>query len=108
MMTETISRQEVINAVLPKNKPVNGVLFKGRLEEGDYSLIKTIDGWVLKGKISYVGFNFVDRPQEEWINHFDDLFPAESTIECSICHEHQPIQIDVNFCPNCGAIMKSE
>lgn len=44
----------------------------------------------------------------EWINHFDDLFPEDSTIECSICHEHQPMGIDENFCPNCGAKMDGE
>lgn len=47
-----------------------------------------------------------DRPQGKWINHFDDLFPEESTIECSICNEHQPMGIDDNFCPNCGADMR--
>lgn len=47
-----------------------------------------------------------DRPQGEWIVHFDDLFPEESSIECSVCHEEQPLGIDDNFCPNCGARMK--
>jgi hypothetical protein len=28
----------------------NGVLFRGKLEEGDYKLIKTTDGWVLQGE----------------------------------------------------------
>lgn len=84
MSNDTINRKEAINAVLrnlneekyrsswesgavkvmkdtlekmpTEDRPVNGVLFKGRLEEGDYTLIKTTDGWVLKGKTSYVGF----------------------------------------------------
>lgn len=47
-----------------------------------------------------------DRPQGKWINHFDDLFPEDSTIECSVCHEHQPMGIDENYCPNCGADMR--
>ena len=46
-----------------------------------------------------------DRPQGKWIKHFDDLFPEDSTIECSVCHEHQPMGIDENYCPNCGAKM---
>jgi hypothetical protein len=29
---------------------MSGVLFRGKLEEGDYRLIKTTDGWVLQGK----------------------------------------------------------
>ena len=46
-----------------------------------------------------------DRPQGEWILHFDDIWPEESTIQCSLCREHQPMGIDENFCPNCGADM---
>lgn len=48
----------------------------------------------------------LDRPLGEWILHFDDIWPEESTIECSVCHEEQPLKIDDNFCPNCGAKMK--
>lgn len=41
-----------------------------------------------------------------WINHFDDLFPEESTIECSVCHENSSANMPHdNFCPNCGAKM---
>ena len=44
--------------------------------------------------------------QGEWIVHFDDLFPEESTEECSVCHAEQLINgNDDNFCPNCGAKM---
>ena len=46
------------------------------------------------------------RAEGEWITHFDDLFPEESTIECPICHEEQPLGIDDNYCPNCGAKLK--
>ena len=137
MNDDTISRQEAINAVLrnlnkeeyrsswesgavkvmkdtlekmpTEDRPVNGVLFKGRLEEGNYNLIKTIDGWVLKGKTSYVGFNFADRPQGEWIGY-------EIPSECSVCGHHwdeyvfgQELWHDgsvPNYCPNCGARMK--
>ena len=88
-MNDTINRQETINAVLrnlnreeyrsswesgavkamkdtlekmpTEDRPVNGVLFKGRLEEGNYNLIKTTDGWVLKGKTSYAGFDMCDE-----------------------------------------------
>lgn len=44
-----------------------------------------------------------------WIMHLDDLFPLESTQECSICHARQSISIaDDNYCPNCGCRMESE
>lgn len=49
------------------------------------------------------------RPKGKWIMHIDDLFPEESTQECSNCHEHETIQIcNDNFCPCCGADMRPE
>lgn len=54
-------------------------------------------------------YEIADRPQGEWIMHIDDLFPCESTQECSVCHAEQLISIsDDNYCPNCGAEMKKE
>lgn len=49
-----------------------------------------------------------ERKEGYWIKHFDDIFPGDSTIECSICHEEQYTTIDDYFCPNCGARMKGE
>lgn len=41
-----------------------------------------------------------------WINHYDDLFPEESTQECSVCHaEQMGTMLNDNYCPNCGARM---
>lgn len=41
-----------------------------------------------------------------WIYNGDDLFPCESTQECSVCHEHEWITLqNENFCPHCGAKM---
>ena len=41
-----------------------------------------------------------------WISHFDDLFPEESTQECSVCHaEQMGTMLNDNYCPNCGAKM---
>ena len=41
-----------------------------------------------------------------WINHYDDLFPEESTQECSVCHaEQMGTMLNDNYCPNCGAKM---
>lgn len=43
----------------------------------------------------------------EWIVHYNDIFPIESTEECSICHAEQYINgNDDNYCPNCGVKMK--
>ena len=43
-----------------------------------------------------------------WINHYDDLFPEESTKECSVCHaEQMATMLNDNYCPNCGAKMES-
>ena len=44
-----------------------------------------------------------------WINHYDDLFPEDSTIECSLCHEHYYELVTYeNYCPNCGAKMQGD
>ena len=66
-----------------------------------------------------IGFNEIEkvineqptiepRKKGEWIKHIDDLFPAESTLECNVCHHEQPLTIDDNYCPNCGARMEGE
>lgn len=41
-----------------------------------------------------------------WIYHTSELFPADSTMECSVCHEHESVLLaHDNYCPNCGAKM---
>lgn len=41
-----------------------------------------------------------------WIIHVDELFPADSTQECSVCHGEEWLGIKhENYCPNCGAKM---
>lgn len=50
-----------------------------------------------------------NKSKGKWIMHISDLFPADSTQECSICHEEQIIYgRDDNFCPNCGADMRGK
>ncbi len=58
----------------------------------------------------YHGEPYKDRPHGEWIFHTDDLYPAESTQECSVCHSEQNMLglYDDNFCPNCGADMRKK
>ena len=42
----------------------------------------------------------------KWIFSGDDFFPLESTMECSMCHEHENITlVNKKYCPNCGAKM---
>ena len=44
-----------------------------------------------------------------WIYHISDVFPADSTMECSVCHEHESVLLaHDNYCPNCGAKMDGE
>lgn len=44
-----------------------------------------------------------------WIYHPDGLFPAESTQECSCCHEEEYFTLyNENYCPNCGARMDGD
>lgn len=41
-----------------------------------------------------------------WIYHRDNLFPIDSTQECSYCHAEEYLTLDNdNYCPNCGAKM---
>ena len=50
-----------------------------------------------------------NRKTGKWIFHIDDLFPEESTQECSVCHEEEFVKIqNDNFCPNCGADMRDK
>lgn len=69
---------------------------------------------------SSVAQGFVDRVKEikpadvrpvvrgRWKVHYDDIWPTESTQECSECHEEVPLQIVCKFCPSCGADMRGE
>ena len=51
----------------------------------------------------------IEPKKGHWIYHPDDLFPAESTQECSVCHEEEFMSLcNENFCPNCGADMRKE
>lgn len=43
-----------------------------------------------------------------WKVHCDDIWPTESTQECSECHEEVSLLIDCKFCPNCGADMRED
>jgi len=46
-----------------------------------------------------------ERPEGKWIMHIDNLFPEDSSQECSNCHEYQQLLGDDNYCPCCGAKM---
>ena len=41
-----------------------------------------------------------------WIYHRDNLFPSDSTQECSYCREEESLTLhNENYCPNCGTKM---
>lgn len=71
------------------------------------------DKYVIIGlKIAYKAIKrqpTIEAERGKWITHFDDLFPEDSTIECSVCHRHSPADMQHdNFCPNCGADMRGD
>lgn len=52
--------------------------------------------------------DFAEVKHGYWIRHIDDIFPANSTLECSMCHEEECIFLcGDNYCPNCGAKMEA-
>lgn len=65
-------------------------------------------GWntCLKSVLQQPTADYAEVKHGYWIYHFDDLFPSESTQECSVCHEEEGMTIcNENYCPNCGAKM---
>ena len=41
-----------------------------------------------------------------WIYHRDNLFPSDSTQECSYCHEEESLTLhNDSYCPSCGTKM---
>lgn len=41
-----------------------------------------------------------------WTLHYDELYPAHSTIECTVCHAEERMSMhSKKYCPNCGSIM---
>ena len=45
-----------------------------------------------------------ERPHGEWIYHKEWEFDGECAFECSKCG--MGVDVDYNFCPNCGADMR--
>lgn len=48
----------------------------------------------------------VDRPHGEWIYHAEWHSDGECAFECSKCG--MGVDVDFNFCPNCGADLRKE
>ena len=97
-MSDFISRQDAIEAVYQALRtPVSD--YKNNFFHDSMSLAVEI--------VKNIPFAEPERKTGKWIFHIDNLFPEESTQECSVCHEEESIKIqNDNFCPNCGAKMK--
>ena len=129
-MSDLIRREEVKDKVdvmlallqVPKDLREEATeLFIDRIPTADNSIALLPNGELLVDTeytdqvesvrlMNFEGFTRVFKEPKvgHWIKHIDDLFPADSTIECSVCHEEQYTTIDDNYCPNCGAKMEGE
>ena len=90
-MSDLISKQDLLNLPRIETRNVFGELIHESIDVLDIEKLQSV------------------TPAEKvghWIMHIDDLFPVESTMECDQCHKHQPITIDDNYCPSCGAKMR--
>lgn len=94
---DTISRQAAIN------------VFEERLRANGYSNVALVSEF--NRSIGYL----MRLPSAQsvqhghWIYHMSEMFPADSTVECSVCHEHESVLLaHDNYCPNCGAKMDGE
>ena len=88
-MSDLISRQAAIDA------------FMTMTSDGDKA---DWCKWVLKQLPSAQP----ERKAGKWIKHISDIYPADSTMECNVCHAEQTLLCDDNYCPNCGAKMEDD
>lgn len=94
---DTISRQAAIDA-LEEHEKSNG---------HNYSMFVDIVSEcaeIIRG----LPLTQPERKQGKWIYHIDDIFPAESTMECNQCHAEQLLTCDDEFCPHCGVRMEGK
>ena len=92
--TDCISRQALLDKFEPwlKVKDYN---------DGELNMLKAV-----LYEIRFMPPAQPEPKKGKWIYHIDDLFPAESTMECNQCHAEQPLTCDDEFCPHCGAKME--
>ena len=104
-MTEYIEKRSVVNRLIDienefqQYKPFHG------FEHAMYR--KICEAEIAIGKTQAADVAPVRHGH--WIYHIDDLFPNDSTQECSYCHAEENLTLyDENYCPNCGAKMDEE
>ena len=72
-----------------------------RLIDADETLSSLSNDLPYKGSVRRVLMQAptVDGVHAHWIHHPDNLFPTESTMECSHCHEEETVFIlNDNYC----------
>lgn len=105
MSDDLISRQAAIDAL-------KKIVFTHLFECGEYIGEDTRESSIMNAEkaldvIENLPSAETERKKGKWLFHIDDLFPEESTQECSVCHEEESVKIqNDNFCPNCGADMR--
>ena len=98
-MNDVINRKDAIGAIL-------SIGHIAELRDGDAVIRVSAVNYVLRNLPSA---DVQPVQHGHWIEHICELFPAEGTVECSECHEHESIfLVNDKYCPNCGAKMDGE
>ena len=98
-MNDAINRKDEIGAIL-------SIGHIAELRDGDAVIRVSAVNYVLRNLPSAA---VQPVRHGHWIEHICELFPAEGTVECSECHEHESIfLVNDKYCPNCGAKMDGE
>lgn len=109
MSEDLIRRSDAIKAIASLHILADEEKIFKVYADNPHSMTTDFEGTLIDAINAIKSIPTIEPKKGKWILHPDDLFPAESTMECSVCHEHEFFSLcNENFCPNCGADMRGE